>query len=83
MNIRKEDGGDPKDSAAAEGVSTGRIPTVAGGASTCIGGDAGANGSVISESGAGASATALEAANQKRSKHAKQFGCTHTKHQDI
>ncbi|KAG6774498.1 hypothetical protein POTOM_021851 [Populus tomentosa] len=42
--------------------STGRIPAVAGGASTGSGGDAGVNGRVISDSGAGASATALEAA---------------------
>jgi hypothetical protein len=61
-NISKEDGGETWDGIDAEGNSTGRIPAVAGGASTCTGGDAGVNGRVISDSGAGASATALKAA---------------------
>ncbi|KAL3592725.1 hypothetical protein D5086_011365 [Populus alba] len=51
-----------RDGIDAEGDSTGRIPAVVGGASTGSGGDAGVNGRVISDSGAGASATALEAA---------------------
>ncbi|KAH8515463.1 hypothetical protein H0E87_004073 [Populus deltoides] len=55
-NISEEDGGETWDGIDAEGNSTGRIPAVAGGASTCTGGDAGVNGRVISDSGAGANA---------------------------
>ncbi|KAJ7006200.1 hypothetical protein D5086_004461 [Populus alba] len=68
-NISKEDGGETWDDIDAGGDSTGRIPAVVVGASTCTGGDAtctggdaGVNGRVISDSGAGASATALESA---------------------
>jgi hypothetical protein len=61
-NISKEDGGETWDDIDAGGDSTGRIPAVVGGDATCTGGDAGVNGRVISDSGAGASATALEAA---------------------
>ncbi|KAJ6938768.1 hypothetical protein NC651_005261 [Populus alba x Populus x berolinensis] len=61
-NISKEDGGETWDDIDAGGDSTGRIPAVVVGASTCTGGDAGVNGRVVSDSGAGASATALESA---------------------
>jgi hypothetical protein len=42
-------------------VNTGRIPGFVGGASFSTGGDAGVNGRVVSDCGAGASATAIEA----------------------
>ena len=61
-NISKEFGGGTQDDIDAEGDSTGRIPAVVGGASTGTGGDSGFDGGVVSDSGAGASATALDAA---------------------
>ena len=60
INISKKDGGETWDDIDDEGNSTGRIPSVVCGASTSSGGDAGVNGRVTSDSGAGASATALE-----------------------
>lgn len=61
INRSREIGGAMWEGIDAEGYSTGRIPVVVGGAIICTGGDGGVNGRVVSDAGAGASATALEA----------------------